>query len=107
MGTQALGLIETRGFLGAVEAADAMCKTANVRLVRYERISGALVTVSFVALCLTAGLVAQKKDDKKQSEAQAKEIQSAVKVVDDVAAGLKAARAAYDVTRARQRSSAA
>ena len=46
MGTQALGLIETRGFLGAIEAADAMCKTANVRLVRYERISGALVTVA-------------------------------------------------------------
>ena len=46
-----------------------------------------LLTVSFVALALTAGLVAQKKDDKKQTEAQAKEIQSAVKLVDDVAAG--------------------
>jgi hypothetical protein len=48
------------------------------------------VTVSVVALLFTAGLLAQKKDDKvdkKQSEAQAKEIQSAVKVVDDVAAG--------------------
>ena len=38
-------MVETRGFVGAVEAADAMCKTARVRLVRYERIEGALVTV--------------------------------------------------------------
>jgi len=42
----ALGMIETRGYVGAVEAADAMCKTALVRLVRYERIAGALVTVA-------------------------------------------------------------
>ncbi len=46
MPRQALGLIETRGLIGAIEAADAMCKTAQVALVRYERISGALVTVS-------------------------------------------------------------
>jgi microcompartment protein CcmL/EutN len=42
---EALGLVETRGFVGAVEAADAMCKTARVRLVRYEVVSGALVTI--------------------------------------------------------------
>ena len=46
MAILALGMIETRGYVGAVEAADAMCKTAQVRLVRYERISGALVTVT-------------------------------------------------------------
>lgn len=45
MAKEALGLVETRGFVGAVEAADAMCKTARVRLVRYESIQGALVTV--------------------------------------------------------------
>ena len=45
MAREALGLVETRGFTGAVEAADAMCKTARVRLVRYEAIQGALVTV--------------------------------------------------------------
>ena len=39
-------MIETRGFVGAVEAADAMCKSARVRLVRYERISDGLVTVA-------------------------------------------------------------
>ena len=46
MAKLALGMIETRGYVGAVEAADAMCKTALVRLVRYERIAGALVTVA-------------------------------------------------------------
>lgn len=46
MAREALGLVETRGLIGAIEAADAMCKTAQVRLVRYERISGALVTVA-------------------------------------------------------------
>ena len=46
MSSQALGLIETRGLVGAIEAADAMCKSAHVRLIRYERISGALITVT-------------------------------------------------------------
>jgi len=43
---RALGMVETRGLVGAIEAADAMCKAAHVELVRYERIDGALVTVS-------------------------------------------------------------
>ena len=45
MGREALGMIETRGFIGAVEAADAMCKAANVRLTRCEVTRDALVTV--------------------------------------------------------------
>ena len=45
MGREAVGLIETRGFVGGVEAADAMCKAARVRLVRYEVTRDALVTV--------------------------------------------------------------
>jgi microcompartment protein CcmL/EutN len=40
-----MGFVESRGLIGAIEAADAMCKTARVDLVRYERIDGALVTV--------------------------------------------------------------
>jgi ethanolamine utilization protein EutM len=40
-----MGLVESRGLVGAIEAADAMCKAARVTLVRYERIDGALVTV--------------------------------------------------------------
>lgn len=43
--TGALGLIETRGLVGAIEAADAMIKAANVRLVGREQIGGGLVTV--------------------------------------------------------------
>lgn len=41
----ALGLIETKGFVGAIEAADAMTKSANVELVGYEKIGSGLITV--------------------------------------------------------------
>lgn len=42
--SEALGLIETRGFVGMVEAADAMVKAARVELVGYEKIGGGYVT---------------------------------------------------------------
>ena len=45
MQRQALGMVETRGFIAAVEAADAMCKTAPVELVRYEVVRDARVTI--------------------------------------------------------------
>ncbi|PKM81862.1 MAG: ethanolamine utilization microcompartment protein EutM [Firmicutes bacterium HGW-Firmicutes-14] len=41
----ALGLIETKGLVGAIEAADAMVKAANVTLVGKEHVGGGLVTV--------------------------------------------------------------
>lgn len=41
----ALGMIETKGFIGSVEAADAMVKSANVQLVGYKQIGSGLVTV--------------------------------------------------------------
>jgi ethanolamine utilization protein EutM len=41
----ALGMVETRGFIGSVEAADAMVKAANVQLVGTEYIGAAYVTV--------------------------------------------------------------
>lgn len=41
----ALGLIETKGLIGAVEAADAMCKAAKVTLLKKEKVGGGLVTV--------------------------------------------------------------
>lgn len=44
----ALGLIETRGLVGALEAADAALKAANVRLLGSERADAGLVTVKFV-----------------------------------------------------------
>ena len=42
---EALGMIETRGLVGAIEAADAMVKAANVHLIGKEHIGGGLVTV--------------------------------------------------------------
>ena len=41
----ALGLIETRGLVGSIEAADAMVKAANVRLIGKEHVGGGLVAV--------------------------------------------------------------
>lgn len=41
----ALGMIETKGLVGAVEAADAMVKAANVTLIGRVIVGGALVTV--------------------------------------------------------------
>ena len=42
---RALGMIETLGFVGAVEAADAAVKAASVELVGYERVQAGLVSV--------------------------------------------------------------
>ena len=41
---EALGMIETKGFVGMVEASDAMVKAARVELVGYEKIGGGYVT---------------------------------------------------------------
>jgi len=41
---EALGMIETRGLVGMVEAADAMVKAAKVTLIGYEKVGGGLVT---------------------------------------------------------------
>lgn len=41
----ALGMVETRGLVGAIEAADAMVKAANVRLIGKEKIGSGFVTV--------------------------------------------------------------
>ncbi len=42
---QALGMIETKGLVGAIEAADAMVKAANVTLIGKVHVGGGLVTV--------------------------------------------------------------
>jgi ethanolamine utilization protein EutM len=41
---EAIGLIETRGYVGLVEASDAMLKAANIKLIKSIGIGGALVT---------------------------------------------------------------
>ena len=42
---EALGMIETRGLVASIEAADAMVKAANVHLIGKEHVGGRLVTV--------------------------------------------------------------
>lgn len=65
--TDALGMIETRGFTAMVEAADAMLKAARVELVGYEKIGGGYTTaivrgdVAAVRAALDAGNSAAQK----------------------------------------------
>ena len=42
---KAIGMIETKGFIGSIEAADTMLKSADVRLIKHEQIDAGLVTV--------------------------------------------------------------
>ena len=42
--SEALGMIETKGYVGNVEATDAMCKAANVEVIKTIQIGGAYVT---------------------------------------------------------------
>ncbi len=65
--SEALGMIETRGFVALVEASDAMLKAAKVTLVGYERIGGGFVTavvrgdVAAVKAATDAGAAAANK----------------------------------------------
>lgn len=67
MGTQALGMIETRGLVGAVEAADAMVKAADVALLGKVHVEGGLVAVMVqgevgaVKAAVDAGATAAKR----------------------------------------------
>ena len=64
---EALGMVETKGLVGAIEAADAMTKSANVALIGYEKIGCGLVTVMVrgdvgaVKAAVDAGSVATEK----------------------------------------------
>jgi len=65
--SDAIGLIETKGYVGLVEASDAMVKAANVTLVKQISIGGALVTtvvkgdVGSVKAAVDAGAEAAKR----------------------------------------------
>ena len=65
--TDALGMIETRGFAAMVEASDAMVKAAQVELVGYEKIGGGYATsivrgdVAAVRAAVDAGSQAAQK----------------------------------------------
>jgi microcompartment protein CcmL/EutN len=63
----ALGMVETRGFIGMVEAIDAMVKTANVTFVGWQKVDAGLVTaivrgdVGSVQAATDAGAAAARK----------------------------------------------
>jgi len=63
---EALGMIETRGFVGMVEATDAMVKTANVVFVGWQKVDAGLVTaivrgdVASVKAAVDAGAAAAR-----------------------------------------------
>ena len=48
MADRALGMIETRGLVASIEAADAMVKAASVKLLSKEKVQGGLVTILVV-----------------------------------------------------------
>jgi microcompartment protein CcmL/EutN len=64
---EALGMIETRGLVGMIEATDAMVKAAKVRFIGYEKIGSGLVTtlvrgeVGAVRAAVEAGAAAAQK----------------------------------------------
>ena len=64
---EAIGLIETKGLVGMIEAADAMLKAANVHLIGKERIGGGFMTVivegevAAVKASVDAGAAAAKR----------------------------------------------
>jgi microcompartment protein CcmL/EutN len=65
--SEALGLVETKGFVGMIEATDAMAKSAKVRMLGYERIGSGLVTtlcrgeVGAVRAAVEAGAAAAQR----------------------------------------------
>ncbi len=67
MALQALGMVETRGLVGLIEAADAMCKAANVELVGWDRVGSGMCTafvrgdVAAVKASVDAGAAAASK----------------------------------------------
>ncbi len=64
---EALGMVECMGLVAMIEAADAMVKTANVRLVGYEKVDAGLVTaivrgeVGAVKAAVEAGAAAARR----------------------------------------------
>ena len=66
MNQKALGLVETKGLIGLVDASDAMCKAANVQLIKMVQIGGGYVTtivrgdVGSVRAAVDAGAAAAK-----------------------------------------------
>ena len=74
MEKQALGMVETKGLVGSIEAADAMVKAANVHLIGKVHVGGGLVTV------MVRGDVGAVKDAVEAGGAAAKRVGELVSV---------------------------
>jgi microcompartment protein CcmL/EutN len=67
MAQASLGIIETRGFVGLIDAADAILKAANVRVVKYEKVGGGWLAICVVGdvgavkVAVEAGLAAAER----------------------------------------------
>lgn len=109
MALEALGMVETKGLIGAVEAADAMVKAANVRLIGKEQIGSGLVTV------MVRGDVGAVKASVDAGAAAAKRVGELVSVhviprphdeVEDILPAKKAAKKAAPKSKAKAPASA-
>ena len=58
----ALGLIETKGLVACIEAADAMCKAANVELIGYENV-GSVESAQRIGEVVTSLVIARPHND--------------------------------------------
>ena len=73
---EALGMVETRGLVGMIEAADAMVKTANVVFVGWQKVDAGLVTaivrgdVGSVKAATDAGAAAARRDNLSRTSAR-------------------------------------
>ena len=82
----ALGLIETKGLVACIEAADAMCKAANVELIGYENVGSGLVT-------------AMVKGDAGAVEVDAHSLLDAAQIFGEVVTSLVIARPHNDINK--------
>ena len=98
---EALGMIETRGLVASIEAADAMVKAANVHLIGKEHVGGGLVTV------MVRGDVGAVKAAVEAGAASAKRVGELISMhviprphgdVEEILPGAKAARPARGAT---------
>ena len=102
--TEALGMIETRGFAAMVEASDAMVKAARVELVGYEKIGGGYVTA-----IVRGDVAAVKAATRQEHEAPSASVSSCLYMSSPVPTGMwmlpfrSAARAVRARSSARRR----
>ena len=69
---EALGLIETKGLVACIEAADAMCKAANVELIGYENVDSGVEAAKRIGEVVSSRVIARPHNDIEKIAAQHK-----------------------------------